>query len=51
MDTKHWKLAVDGDNLAWLTFDRAGAGRAGAWSCARQWREIGISSPVSKRII
>jgi 3-hydroxyacyl-CoA dehydrogenase / enoyl-CoA hydratase / 3-hydroxybutyryl-CoA epimerase len=26
MDTKHWKLAVDGDNLAWLTFDRAGAG-------------------------
>ena len=26
METKHWKLAVDGDSLAWLTFDRAGAG-------------------------
>jgi 3-hydroxyacyl-CoA dehydrogenase/enoyl-CoA hydratase/3-hydroxybutyryl-CoA epimerase len=26
MDTKHWKLDVDGDSLAWLTFDRAGAG-------------------------
>ncbi len=26
MDTKHWKLAVDGDSLAWLTFDRAGVG-------------------------
>jgi 3-hydroxyacyl-CoA dehydrogenase/enoyl-CoA hydratase/3-hydroxybutyryl-CoA epimerase len=25
MDLKHWKLETDGDNLAWLTFDRAGA--------------------------
>jgi len=25
MDLRHWKLAVDGDNLAWLTFDRAGS--------------------------
>ncbi|HET7728910.1 MAG TPA: 3-hydroxyacyl-CoA dehydrogenase NAD-binding domain-containing protein [Usitatibacter sp.] len=24
MDLKHWKLATDGDNLAWLAFDRAG---------------------------
>jgi len=24
MELKHWKLAVDGDNLAWLGFDRAG---------------------------
>ena len=24
MDFKHWKLTVDGDNLAWLAFDRAG---------------------------
>jgi 3-hydroxyacyl-CoA dehydrogenase/enoyl-CoA hydratase/3-hydroxybutyryl-CoA epimerase len=23
MDLKHWKLEVDGDNLAWLWFDRA----------------------------
>ena len=26
MDLKHWKLTVDGDQLAWLYFDRAGAG-------------------------
>ena len=25
MDLKHWKLAVDADHLAWLTFDRAGS--------------------------
>ena len=25
MDLKHWKLSVDGDNLAWLYFDRAGS--------------------------
>ena len=25
MEFKHWKLAVDGDHLAWLTFDRAGS--------------------------
>jgi 3-hydroxyacyl-CoA dehydrogenase/enoyl-CoA hydratase/3-hydroxybutyryl-CoA epimerase len=25
MDTKHWKLSTDADNLAWLYFDRAGA--------------------------
>jgi 3-hydroxyacyl-CoA dehydrogenase/enoyl-CoA hydratase/3-hydroxybutyryl-CoA epimerase len=25
MEFKHWKLAVDGDNLAWLSFDRAGS--------------------------
>ena len=24
MDLKHWKLSVDGENLAWLYFDRAG---------------------------
>lgn len=24
MDLKHWKLDVDGDQLAWLAFDRAG---------------------------
>src|SRR6476619_866502 len=24
MELRHWKLAVDGDNLAWLAFDRAG---------------------------
>jgi 3-hydroxyacyl-CoA dehydrogenase/enoyl-CoA hydratase/3-hydroxybutyryl-CoA epimerase len=24
MDLKHWKLTVDGENLAWLAFDRAG---------------------------
>ncbi len=26
MDLEHWKLTVDGDNLAWLAFDRAGEG-------------------------
>ena len=26
MDTKHWKLTIDADNLAWLYFDRAGTG-------------------------
>ena len=26
MELKHWKLTVDGDNLAWLAFDRAGEG-------------------------
>ena len=26
MDLKHWKLSTDADNLAWLYFDRAGAG-------------------------
>ena len=25
MDLKHWKLDVDADHLAWLTFDRAGS--------------------------
>ena len=25
MDLRHWKLETDSDNLAWLTFDRAGA--------------------------
>ena len=25
MEFKHWKLTVDGDNLAWLAFDRAGS--------------------------
>jgi 3-hydroxyacyl-CoA dehydrogenase/enoyl-CoA hydratase/3-hydroxybutyryl-CoA epimerase len=25
MDLKHWKLDVDGEQLAWLTFDRAGS--------------------------
>jgi 3-hydroxyacyl-CoA dehydrogenase/enoyl-CoA hydratase/3-hydroxybutyryl-CoA epimerase len=25
MDLTHWKLSVDGDNLAWLAFDRAGS--------------------------
>jgi 3-hydroxyacyl-CoA dehydrogenase/enoyl-CoA hydratase/3-hydroxybutyryl-CoA epimerase len=25
MEFKHWKLAVDADNLAWLWFDRAGS--------------------------
>jgi 3-hydroxyacyl-CoA dehydrogenase/enoyl-CoA hydratase/3-hydroxybutyryl-CoA epimerase len=25
MDLKNWKLDIDGDNLAWLWFDRAGA--------------------------
>ena len=25
MDLKHWKLDVDGNHLAWLTFDRAGS--------------------------
>ena len=25
MDTRHWKLSTDADNLAWLYFDRAGA--------------------------
>jgi 3-hydroxyacyl-CoA dehydrogenase / enoyl-CoA hydratase / 3-hydroxybutyryl-CoA epimerase len=25
MELEHWKLTVDGDNLAWLAFDRAGA--------------------------
>ena len=24
MDTKHWKLSIDSDSLAWLHFDRAG---------------------------
>jgi len=24
MELKHWKLTVDGENLAWLAFDRAG---------------------------
>jgi 3-hydroxyacyl-CoA dehydrogenase/enoyl-CoA hydratase/3-hydroxybutyryl-CoA epimerase len=26
MDTKHWKLSIDGESLAWLHFDRAGTG-------------------------
>ena len=26
MDTKHWKLSIDSDSLAWLHFDRAGTG-------------------------
>src|SRR3954469_20451869 len=25
MELKHWKVTVDGDNLAWLAFDRAGS--------------------------
>ncbi len=25
MDLKHWKLEVDAENLAWVTFDRAGS--------------------------
>jgi 3-hydroxyacyl-CoA dehydrogenase / enoyl-CoA hydratase / 3-hydroxybutyryl-CoA epimerase len=25
MDLRHWKLSIDGDNLAWLYFDREGA--------------------------
>jgi hypothetical protein len=25
MTLKHWKLDADGDGLAWLTIDRAGA--------------------------
>ena len=25
MDLKHWKLTVDGEHIAWLAFDRAGA--------------------------
>jgi 3-hydroxyacyl-CoA dehydrogenase/enoyl-CoA hydratase/3-hydroxybutyryl-CoA epimerase len=25
MDTKHWKLSIDSESLAWLYFDRAGA--------------------------
>ena len=41
MNLQHWKLETDAENLAWLWFDRAGAGTNTFSSEAL--RELGIT--------